>query len=438
MNLPALVALLLVGAPAAGASPDAGFDVLHYDVELRVEGPGGDRAPIIEGRERIDLRNGPHPRAVFIFPRNQITVTAAHGPARTPLAVWSTADTIEIALPTPVPPGRRTSLHLSYRASSPRALRLRGDHLHTGFFTCHWMICREESGDKATHALAITTTPGAGVIATGKPIATVPAAGATVHRFRDDVATSSYLYGFAIGHFVRHATRHRGVALSGHGAGVDEATLARMLADTPTALDFFSARAGVPLPRRHYDQIVVAGEEAQEASSFSLLGRSYLEADLAAPADAWVLAHELAHQFWGNLVTCADWSDFWLNEGITTFMVAAWKEHRFGRAAYDQAIAAARARKDAAAAAGWDVPLAYRGRHPSLRLSRAIAYSKGAVFLAELRARMGDGAFWAALRRFTRRHAGGTATSADFARAFTAVSPVDLGPLFAAWVFPPP
>lgn len=56
---------------------------------------------------------------------------------------------------------------------------------------------------------------------------------------------------------------------------------------------------------------------------------------LADPTDDWVIVHELAHQWWGNLISCATWQDFWLNEGITTFMTAAWKEHRFGRAAYD-------------------------------------------------------------------------------------------------------
>jgi aminopeptidase N len=51
------------------------------------------------------------------------------------------------------------------------------------------------------------------------------------------------------------------------------------------------------------------------------------------PQSDWVIVHELAHQWWGNSVTSASWKDFWLNEGITTFMTAAWKEHRFGRRA---------------------------------------------------------------------------------------------------------
>lgn len=51
------------------------------------------------------------------------------------------------------------------------------------------------------------------------------------------------------------------------------------------------------------------------------------------PGADWVIIHELSHQWWGNLVTCRTWKDFWLNEGMAVFMTAAWKEHRFGREA---------------------------------------------------------------------------------------------------------
>jgi aminopeptidase N len=72
----------------------------------------------------------------------------------------------------------------------------------------------------------------------------------------------------------------------------------------------------------------------------------------------WVVAHELAHQWWRNLVTCADWSQFWLNEGVVVFMTAAWKEHKHGRAAYDREMELARRRLQFAKDAGFDKPLA--------------------------------------------------------------------------------
>ncbi|HZG47318.1 MAG TPA: M1 family aminopeptidase, partial [Allosphingosinicella sp.] len=63
--------------------------------------------------------------------------------------------------------------------------------------------------------------------------------------------------------------------------------------------------------------------EAQEAATYSLIGRGELERSAADPSSDWVIVHELAHQWWGNLVTAQTWQHFWLNEGITTFMTAA-------------------------------------------------------------------------------------------------------------------
>jgi aminopeptidase N len=191
----------------------------------------------------------------------------------------------------------------------------------------------------------------------------------------------------------------------------------------------------VPIPRGYW-QLITAEPEAQEGAGFSLLGASVLPS-AADPQEDWAPVHELAHQWWGNLVTCESWRDFWLNEGLATFMTAAWKEHRWGRAAYDREMDLARRRLEAARAKGYDKPLAWSGTYPSLGLRRAVQYSKGALFLDALRARLGDDAFWRAVRLYTRRHAGGTAVSADLQAAVGAVAPGRADDLFRDWVFEP-
>jgi aminopeptidase N len=208
-----------------------------------------------------------------------------------------------------------------------------------------------------------------------------------------------------------------------------------MFADDNRMLDFFADKAGGPLPRPFYRQVVVAGDAAQEVSSFSILGRATLETRLKDPTEDWLVAHEMAHQFWGNMVTCAGWPHFWLNEGITVFMVAAYKEQRWGRPAYDRELGLFRARHQAAVDAKFDVPLAFAGAYPSLQMTRAITYSKAALFLARLREVMGDAAFWSALRKYTQRFAGGTAVTQDFQTIFAAETTADLSPLFDDWAY---
>jgi aminopeptidase N len=249
------------------------------------------------------------------------------------------------------------------------------------------------------------------------------------------VPSSPYLFGFALGPFARTARRHHGVTFEYYAAGMTTERLARVFADDDRMLDFFVEKAGRPLPRPFYRQVVVDGGAAQEMSSLSVLGRETLEMRLAEPQEDWLVAHELAHQLWGNLVTCADWSHFWLNEGLTVFMVAAYKERRWGRPAYERELKLARERRQVAADAGFDVPLAYEGPYPSLRMKRAITYSKGMLFLDRLREIMGERSFWAGLKAYTRRFAGRAVVSRDLQRVLAAETSQDLTKLFDEWVY---
>ena len=116
-------------------------------------------------------------------------------------------------------------------------------------------------------------------------------------------------------------------------------------------------------------------------------------------------------------------------------MVAAWEQHRFGEAAYQQELNVFRNRRDQLRERGWDKPLTWDGAYPSLGYRRAVQYSKGALFLAELREIIGDAAFWEGVRSYTRAHAGGSVTSRDFQSAMEHASGRGLEVLFAEWVY---
>jgi aminopeptidase N len=218
---------------------------------------------------------------------------------------------------------------------------------------------------------------------------------------------------------------------------MNEAGLRKAFAPTVQMVKFFEDKSGVALPQRSYAQVLVPGDIAQEKVNFSLLGSGLLDAMEKDPREDWAIAHELAHQWWGNSLTSIDLSHFWLNEGITVFMVAAWKEQRGGRDAYDREIRLARESVDAAKQAGVDRRLTSREPYPSLSLRRAIQYSKGALFMDRLRGELGDEVFWRAFRAYTRAHVGQSVTSTDLQRAFERASGRDLSRLFAAWVFEP-
>ena len=116
-------------------------------------------------------------------------------------------------------------------------------------------------------------------------------------------------------------------------------------------------------------------------------------------------------------------------------MSAAWKEHAYGVASYRAEMDRARTRLAKAREQGFDKPLAWAGKYPSLGLRRAVQYGKGALFLDHLRTELGEDAFWRGIKTYTRRHAGGIVTSRDFQRAMEEAGGRDLQPLFNEWVY---
>jgi aminopeptidase N len=200
-------------------------------------------------------------------------------------------------------------------------------------------------------------------------------------------------------------------------------------------LAFLQEKAGVAMPHGAYRQLLIPGSEAQELTSFSVLGTDELAPMQDNPQEDWAIVHEMAHQWWGNLLTCKSWPEFWLNEGITSFMVAAYKEQRWGHDAYAHELALLQQRYQVAIDAGYDKPLSYGGAYPSLKIRRAIQYAKGALFMDALRTELGDKVFWAGLRRYTQAHAGGSVASADLQAAMEQACGHKLGVTFGKWVY---
>jgi aminopeptidase N len=427
-----LLLSLSVGRATAAPARPSDVDILHFDVTVT---PDFDRHSIT-GETRISFRSRRDALTEIRFSPNALTIDRA-SVDESPVRVSREAVETVLALPQAVPRGRTATLTIVFHGVPARGLVFGTRSVYTTYFTCDWMFCMQDRpGDKATINLTLRLPKGMTSVGVGaRHAVTGDGPDTELHVWRETKPYSSYLYGFAAGTF-NEASESQGsselVYLS-ESAPVER--LRRLFAGTATMLRFFEDKAGIPLPHERYVQLHVSGSAAQEADNFSLIGDDIVSPVLEHPQEDWAIAHELAHQWWGNLVTCADWNEFWLNEGITTFMVAAWKEQRWGRVSYDREMNLARQRVSAAAAAGIDVPLTFRGPFPSLSARRAIQYSKGALFIDRLRAELGEPSFWRGLREFTRSHAGSTVVTRDFQRALERASGRDLDPLFDEWAY---
>ncbi len=424
-------AAALLATSAARAETPA-FDVMSYDVRIVPDF----ETQTVSGQTVIRFKSTAHGLTALSFSANALDVTASLDGTdivRSEIA----NDRRVFHLPRPMRKGKVGRLVVTFKGKAPKGLVWTADTVYANYFTCDYQICdQSRPGDKARTTFELALRPGMEAVAPGRLAYVSQTRGASLRRWASKRPLSAYLMGFAAGRFA-------GTEIAGGritrilSVASDAESVSRMFADTPQMTVFFEQKAGVLFRERVYTQVLVAGGEAQEAANHSIIGLDNIAPILKDPHEDWVIAHELAHQWWGNAVTCADWSELWLNEGLTVFMVAAWKEHRWSRADYDRELELANKRWAAAKAEGFDVPLSWQGKYPSLKLKRAMAYAKAVIFLDTLRRELGEDAFWRGIKNYTRTNWDKTVRAQHLQRAFERSSNRDLKALFQTWVYGP-
>lgn len=329
-------------------------------------------------------------------------------------------------------------IEVKYHGTPRRGIRFFPDRqqVYTVFSTSQWMVCVDDPADKATLTMRLILPATLTAISNGGLVSQreLPD-NKRISEWRQKSPVSTYIFGFAVGPFRVVKSRHRNVELQYLATNYSEAEVRRIFRDTPDMLDFFEDRAGVKYANKTYTQVLAAGGVEQEMSSFTALKESYGKQVLDNERDLWLGAHEFAHQWWGNMVTCRDWNHFWLNEGVATFMAAAYLEHRFGRAVYLREIETYRANYEKVCAAGKDKSLVFPDWVNPTREDRTLVYDKGAYVLHLLREEMGERNFWKGLRIFTQRHFGKSVVTTDFVTAMEQAHGKSLKEFFAKWVY---
>jgi len=338
-----------------------------------------------------------------------------------------------------LPPGRgERVIEIEFHGTPKFGIRFFPDRqqVHTIFSTSQWLVCVDDPSDKATLTFKLILPASLTPIANGQLVSMRELPNnRRVSEWQQRTANPTYVFGFAAGPFRVVKEKRRNIELQYLATNYTDTEVRRIFRDTPGMLDFFEDRAGVKYADQTYTQVLAAGGVEQEMSSFTALKESYGKQLLENEQDLWLAAHEFAHQWWGNMVTCRDWNHFWLNEGIATFMAAAYLEHRFGRAAYLREIETYRANYEKVRAAGKDKSLVFPDWNRPTREDRTLVYDKGAYVVHLLREEMGERAFWKGLRLFTQRYFGKSVVTTDFVAAMEEANGKSLKEFFAKWVY---
>jgi aminopeptidase N len=335
-------------------------------------------------------------------------------------------------------PDETRELEIEYHGNPRRGIRFFPDRqqVYTVFSTSQWLVCIDSPADRATLQLALILPPGLTPVANGRLTSRREMPGKRiVYQWEQKSAIPSYVFGFAVGRF-RVVSEKKGRVEYRHlGTSFSPEEMQRIFRDTPEMLEFYESRSGVRYVDASYTQVLAAGGVEQEMSSFTALNDSYGKKVLANERDVWLGAHELAHQWWGIMVTGRDWNHFWLNEGMATFMAAAYLEHRFGRADYLREIESYRTNYERVLKAGHDKSLVFPDwLHPTAD-DRTLVYDKGAYVLHLLREEMGEQAFWSGLRSYTKAFFGKSVVTKDFQTAMEQANGQSLQTFFNKWVY---
>jgi aminopeptidase N len=337
--------------------------------------------------------------------------------------------------------GTERVLEIEFHGTPQRGMRFlpQREQVYTAFSTSQWMPCVDAPAERATLLMSLDLPSGLKVVANGNWVRTEALAeGFSRSVWQQDGAIPSYLFGFAAGRFreVIDTTATPNLHFLGPEE-FSEQQLRQIFQDTRSMLTFYADKAGLPYPGSRYTQVLVGEAQAQEAAGFALLSEAYGRRLLADPQQAWLVAHEVSHQWWGNGVTNRAWTHFWLNEGLASFMNAAWFEHRYGREAYLLHMDGALAKYERVRAAAADKPLHFPAWQSPTAMDRSLVYDKGATLVRRLRETMGEADFWRGIQAYTQRFWGQAVRSADFQAAMQSATSKDLAPWFTRWVNAP-
>ncbi|HEY8943413.1 MAG TPA: M1 family metallopeptidase, partial [Polyangiaceae bacterium] len=313
----------------------------------------------------------------------------------------------------------------------------------------HWFPCHDKPHVKMTTELRVKVPAGFVALSNGELVETVPAkknAASTFH-FRLDRPHPSYLVTLVVGQFAIVEDRDaelsdgRRIPVRYYVPEARREDVARSLGETPRMLELFSRITGIPYPFSRYTQVVVSDfifGGMENTTATTLYEHVLLDRKAAIDISSHdLVAHELAHQWFGDFVTCRDWSQAWLNEGFATYFEHVEREDRLGRDEYDYSIQGDLESYLSEAGSRYQRPIVCRDYREPIDLFDRHLYEKGGLVLHMLRRKLGDELFFRGVHLYLSKQPHGIVETNDLQRALEAVSGDSLDQFFDQWVYRP-
>ena len=305
----------------------------------------------------------------------------------------------------------------------------------------HWIPCFDHPVDKLTTEMEVLAPEGLAAISNGALVSTTADEenGGTWYHWKQDTPHTTYLIAVVVGEFEEYTETWDGIEIRSlvRPERIDDAP--RSFELTGDMMQYFSALMGVRYPWHRYDQICVHEFlfGGMENTTITILTERTLHDERGAlhVSSRGLVAHELAHQWFGDLVTCEDWAHIWINESFATFLDNQYRGHHLG---WDEEVYGRKEQAEEYFAEdrhSYRRPLVTRRyRHPGDMFDNH-SYPKGALILAVLMNVIGERAFNDGMKLILTRHAYESVDTEDIRQAFEDASGRSLIWFFEQWVY---
>jgi aminopeptidase N len=305
----------------------------------------------------------------------------------------------------------------------------------------YWFPCYDYPNDRITSEVLATVPVNFFALSNGALVRTKEdkRRRTKTWHWRHDVPHSNYLISLAAGEFAEVVDRHGDLPVTYYVAPGREADAKRAFGNTPKMIAFFERKIGVPYPYAKYAQVAVSdfifgGMENSSATTQTADTLHDARAHLDFTSDPLV-AHELAHQWWGDLLTCRDWSHAWLNEGFATYFEALWSEENLGPDEFAWNLRRDREAYFHEDSSRYRRPIVCNRYRAPIELFDRHLYEKGSLVLHMLRHEVGDALFFKALNLYCTRNRGRNVITQDLQNAFEEATGRNLDWFFDQWVY---
>ncbi|MHC9295595.1 M1 family metallopeptidase [Mycobacterium sp. LTG2003] len=367
-----------------------------------------------------------------------LTVSKVSVNGRRPAQFRCSGGKLSIALSTALPAGAAMTIVVRY-SGVPRPIRSHWgevgfEELSNGALVAgqpngaaSWFPCDDHPSSKASYRIQISTDSPYLALANGELVSRKVRAGHTVWTYEQPEPTSTYLITLQIGMYEMHRMTKSPVPMHGAVPPRLRRDFDHDFGRQPQMMKLFVKLFG-PYPLSNGYTVVVTDDDLEiplEAQGISIFGANHCDGHRSAER---LIAHELAHQWFGNSVTARRWRDIWLHEGFACYAEWLWSENSGGPSAADWARRYHEGLRD--------LPQNLVLADPGPRdMFDDRVYKRGALTLHVLRTSIGDKSFFALLKDWTTRYRHSTAFTDDFTGLAAGYTRESLQPLWQAWLY---